>query len=126
MEAFTRVVLFRLIHRTIRYQGKNGPDRQRGKEPNCLEISVARVRPRPLVSGLFLIIVGIYQGCSVSHYTPNYRTPKENATDRHLELERDCVEITVMSCRPMSSGLGLFLIRVRIYQVVLFSYHIEL
>ena len=75
---------------------------------------------------IFLIRVSFCQGGAVSPDAPNYRTPKENATDRHLELERDCVEITVMSCRPMSSGLGLFLIRVRIYQVVLFSYHIEL
>ena len=94
-------VRLRLIHRTIGYHGESAPDRQRKKEPNCLEISVARGRIAPLVSGLFLIIVGICQGGSVSPYTSNYRTPKENGIDRLRGMELGCLGISVISCRPV-------------------------
>ena len=87
------------------------------KELNCLEISVALGRSMSLVSGIFLIIVGIYNVGSVSHYTSDYRAPKENGPDRPLGLERGCLEISVMYCRPLSFGFRMFLIRVSIYQV---------
>ena len=56
---------------------KDGPDRQRAKELDCLEISVISGRAAPLVLGVFKISVSIYKGCSVPPDTSNYRTPKE-------------------------------------------------
>ena len=95
---------------------ENGPDRQRKLEPDCLEIPVARGRPVPIVSGIFLAHVCIFQGCSVSNDTSNYMTPKQNGTDRPRQLGPDCLEISVTHWRYRPLGFGIFLIRVRIYQ----------
>ena len=98
--------MFRLINRTIGCPRKKGPDRQREKDRDCLEISVARGRPVPLVFGIFLIRLSIWQGGSVSPDTSNYRDPKENGPDRQRKLERDFLEISVMSCRSMPLVVG--------------------
>ena len=73
-------------------------------------------RPIPLGFGIFLIRVSIYQGGSDSPDTSNYREPGENGPDRHRELERDSLAISAISCRSRILGVGVFLIRVCIYQ----------
>ena len=73
-------------------------------------------RPIPLGFGIFLILVGIYHGGSVSPDTSNYRAPEENDPDRQRKPERDCLGISVMSCRPMPLVPGMFLISVSIYK----------
>ena len=57
---------------------KYGPDRQRGLEHDCLEISANYGRSAPLGFGLFLIRVGICLGRSVSADEANYIPPEES------------------------------------------------
>ena len=73
-------------------------------------------RSMPLVYGLILIRVGIYQGGSfrLIHRIIGRQWGKES--DRLRELERDCLEISVMSGRSMPLVFGIFLARAGIYQ----------
>ena len=111
---------FRLIHRIIGRQRKNAPDRQRGLEPHCLEISVISCLTVPLVCAICLISVGIYQVVSSAPDTSIYTMPRGNWPDRRRGLGIGRLEISFTACLPMWLGFGIVLIRVIIYQGVFF------
>ena len=107
--------LVRLVPRIIGSRRQNGPDRQRNKEPDCLKISDMSGRPAPLVCGIFLIRVSIYQGCDVSPDSSSYKTPKTKRGRSTAALQLGPLGISIMSCRSASLVFGLFQISVSIY-----------
>ena len=67
--------------RIIGIKRKNGPDRHRKLERDCLEISVISRRAIPLGFGDFMIRVGVYHGGFLTLGTSNYRMSMENGPD---------------------------------------------
>ena len=71
--AFSRAVLFHLIHRIIGCQWRNGDDLKRELEKGCLEISVRSGGSMPVGFGRFHICVSVYQAGSFPPVTSIYR-----------------------------------------------------
>ena len=114
--AFTRVALLRLIHRIIGRQRKNGPDRQRKLERECLEISVTSFRSMSLGFWRFLIVVSTSRAAMYRMIHRFKGRQRQNVPDRQRELEPDYLGISATSCRCRALCFGIFLIRVGIYQ----------
>ena len=106
-----------MVHRIIGRRGAKRPRSTAGKGTRLSGNIRYICLPAPLVFG------GRPDPCKhllgrlfCAGYIDLYDAKGKKVTDRQRRLGRDCLEIAVMSCRPMPLGFGPCLVRVGIYQ----------